>query len=129
MKQFLLWWLFNAISLFIVASVLPGVEIREGIGTLLLVALIIGLVNAVLRPILYLASCGFIILTLGLIIPVLNALLLLLADEVAGSRFEIDGLLWAILAAILMGIINSVLHRLVKDDEEKKKDTYVVKSS
>ncbi|MBZ0194155.1 MAG: phage holin family protein [Deltaproteobacteria bacterium] len=128
MKSFLLWWLFNTISLFVVAELLPGVEVREGVGTLLLVALIIGLVNAVLRPILYLASCGFIILTLGLIIPVLNALLLMLADELAGRRFEIDGFLWAIAAAILMGIINSVLHHLVKEDDSNRKESYVIQS-
>lgn len=128
MRDFLLWWLFNAISLFVVAAVLPGVKLAEGIGTLLLVALIIGLVNAILRPILYFLSCGFIILTLGLVIPVLNALLLLLADEMAGSRFEIDGLLWAILAAILMGIINSVLHHFAGDDEKDRNKQYVIKS-
>lgn len=126
MRQFLVWWLFNSISLFLVTVILPGVDISEGVWTLLLVALLIGLINAVLRPILYLLSCGFIIITLGLIIPVLNALLLLLADELAGKSFEIDGLLWAILAAILMGIINAVLHRLIKDDDKKDRDKWYV---
>lgn len=126
MRQFLVWWLFNSISLFLVTAILPGVDISEGVWTLLLVALLIGLINAVLRPILYLLSCGFIIITLGLIIPVLNALLLLLADELAGKSFEIDGLLWAILAAILMGIINAVLHRLIKDDDKKDRDKWYV---
>jgi uncharacterized membrane protein YvlD (DUF360 family) len=59
---------------------------------------------------------------LGLAIPVLNALLLLLADELAGDAFEIDGLLWAVIAAILMGIINSVLNGIFKEDEEQKRN-------
>lgn len=82
----------NASVFGLVAAILPGVDISEGIGMLL-------------RPILYLLSCGFIIITLGLIIPVLNALLLLLADELAGKSFE-------------MGIINAVLHRLIKDGDK-----------
>jgi putative membrane protein len=115
------WWGINAISLFVVASILPGVDLSRDIGSILLVALVVGLVNAVLRPILYIASCGLIILTLGLAIPVLNALLLLLADELAGDRFDIDSIWWAILAAILMGIINAVLHRIIEGDEDKRK--------
>ncbi len=122
MRSFFIQWLFNAISLFVVTALLPGVQLAEGIGTLLLVALLIGLINALLRPILYFLSCGFIILTLGLIIPVLNALLLLLADEIAGNRFEIDGFWWAVGAALLMGVINTVLNRLFHDDDDDKKD-------
>ena len=121
MQKFLIGWLINAISVFVVSEILPGVEREEGIVPLLLIALLIGVINAMLRPILYIASCGLIILTLGLIIPVLNALLLLLADAIAGDAFEIDGLLWAVIAAILMGIINSVLHSLFKQDEDKKR--------
>ena len=121
MGKFLLWWLVNAISLFVVTEILPAVEREEGIVPLLLIALLIGAINAVLRPILYFVSCGLIIITLGLAIPVLNALLLLLADEIAGDAFEIDGLIWAVVAAILMGIINSVLNGLFDNDEDEKR--------
>ena len=116
-----MWWLVNTISLFVVSEILPGVEREEGIVPLLLIALLIGVINAMLRPILYFASCGLIVLTLGLIIPVLNALLLLLADEIAGDAFEIDTFWWAVLAAILMGIINSILNGLFKGDEDEKR--------
>jgi putative membrane protein len=122
MGNFLIWWLVNTISVFVVSEVLPGVEREEGILPLLLIALLIGVINAMLRPILYFVSCGLIIITLGLAIPVLNALLLLLADELAGDAFEIDGLLWAVIAAILMGIINSVLNGIFKEDEEQKRN-------
>jgi putative membrane protein len=122
MGNFLIWWLVNTISVFVVSEVLPGVEREEGIVPLLLIALLIGVINAMLRPILYFVSCGLIIITLGLAIPVLNALLLLLADELAGDAFEIDGLLWAVIAAILMGIINSVLNGIFKEDEEQKRN-------
>jgi putative membrane protein len=122
MGNFLIWWLVNTISVFVVSEVLPGVEREEGILPLLLIALLIGVINAMLRPILYFVSCGLIIITLGLAIPVLNALLLLLADELAGDAFEIDGLLWAVIAAILMGIINSILNGIFKGEEEQKRN-------
>jgi putative membrane protein len=120
MGKFLLWWLVNTVSLFVVSEILPGVEREEGIVPLLLIALLIGVINAMLRPILYFVSCGLILITLGLIIPVLNALLLLLADEVAGDAFEVDGLLWAVIAALLMGLINSILNGVFKGEEDEK---------
>jgi putative membrane protein len=120
MAKFLLWWLVNTVSLFVVSEILPGVEREEGIVPLLLIALLIGVINAMLRPILYFVSCGLILITLGLIIPVLNALLLLLADEVAGDAFEVDGLLWAVIAALLMGLINSILNGVFKGEEDEK---------
>ncbi|NJL92308.1 MAG: phage holin family protein [Anaerolineae bacterium] len=129
MRRLILSWLVNAVSLFVVASVLPGVTLAEGITTLLLVALLIGLINAVLRPLLYFASCGLIVLTLGLIIPILNALLLLLADRLAGDRFEIAGIGWAIIAALMMGVINAVLTQILAPEKEKKdkdKGPYVI---
>lgn len=120
MRKFLLWWLVNAISLFVVTALLPAVKTEEGIFPLLLVALLIGVINALVRPVLYLLSCGLIILTLGLIIPVLNALLLLLADRVAGSAFDIDGFGWAIVAALIMGFVNWLLSQIFGLDEDEK---------
>lgn len=124
MGKFLIWWGINAVSLYVVASLLPGVHVAGGIGTLLIVALIIGLVNAIVRPVVYLLSCGLIILTIGLIIPIINALLLLLADSLAGTRFEIDTFLWAVIAALLMGLINSVLHGIIEPKEKRKQDEH-----
>lgn len=121
MRNLLIWWGVNAVSIFVVAGLLPGVDLADGLGPLLLVALVVGLVNAILRPILYLLSCGLIVLTLGLAIPILNAVLLLLADELAGDAFNIDGFWWALLAAILMGILNAVLHSILKPDKEKER--------
>ncbi len=125
MGRLLIWWGMNVLSLLIVATVLPGVELAEGVGPLIFVALVVGLVNTLLRPILYLASCGFIILTLGLMIPILNALLLLLADWLTGDAFTINGFLWAVVAAILMGIFNSFFSSFFKNDREEERKGYV----
>lgn len=124
MRNFLIGWAINALTLFIVANLLPGIEVNGGIGSLLLVALIIGLVNAIIRPLLYFLSCALIVLTAGLVIPLLNAGLLLLSDWLAGTRFEIDGLLWALAAAILMGIVNAILHNLLGVDDRKERRRY-----
>lgn len=128
MTKFLAWWLVNTFSLLAVAYLLPGVHIERNFLTVLLVVLLIGVINAILRPLLYFASCGLIILTLGLIIPILNALLLLLADSIAGDAFEIDSLGWAVLAAIIMGIINWAIGRLTEDESDKKEGVYVIRS-
>ena len=125
MRNFLIGWALNALTLYLVANILPGVDVAGDFGSVVLVALIIGLVNAILRPVLYLLSCGLIVVTLGLIIPVLNAILLLLADELAGDRFNIDGILWAIVCAVLMGIINSVLHNVFVSEDRKEKKRHV----
>lgn len=125
MRAFFSWWLVNTISLFVVAALLPGVRLSDGLLPLVGVAFLIGLVNALLRPILYIMSCGCILLTLGLIVPILNALLLLFADRLAGDLFSIDSLLWAVVAALLMGFINSVLQNLIEPDK-KDEQPYVI---
>lgn len=125
MRAFFSWWFVNAVSLFVVAALLPGVRLSDGLLPLVGVALLIGLINALLRPILYIMSCGCILLTLGLIVPILNALLLLFADRLAGDLFSVDSLLWAVVAALLMGFINSVLQNLIEPDK-KDEQPYVI---
>jgi len=121
MKNFLVWWLANAVSLFVVTLVLPGVHVAEGVVALAFVAFVIGAVNALLSPLLRFLACGFIVMTMGLIIPVLNALLLVFADWLIGDAFEIDGFGWAILAALIMSVVNWALSGLLGDDKKKDK--------
>jgi len=120
-------WLVNTFSLLIVTLLLPGVNLETDFLSVILVALLIGVINSLLRPILYFAGCGLIILTAGLAIPVINALLLLLADELAGDAFNIDGFGWAILAAIIMGIVNMVVGFATADDSEDEEGVRVIR--
>jgi putative membrane protein len=110
-----------AIAVIIVAYLLPGVhlslESSSGINdpnfypdlmTALATALILGLVNTFLRPILIFITLPLTILTLGLFILVINTLLVLLASAIVPG-FEVDGFWWALLFGIVLWLVNSVL--------------------
>ena len=124
MRDFLLRLFVNAFALTLVAMLLPGIHFSDdSLITLSVVALIFGLVNAVLKPIIFVLSCPLIILTLGLWVLVVNGLVLLVTDELVGSRFEIDGFWWAVLAGVIMGLISGVMENALGlndrgDDDE-----------
>ncbi|GAA2694725.1 phage holin family protein [Actinoplanes palleronii] len=113
----------TAISLWITTLVIDGIQLTAGTaagkaGTLLAVAAIFGLVNAVLRPIIKTIGCGLYVLTLGLMALVVNGLLFLLTSFIADKLdlgFHVDGFVAAILGALLVGIVSWVLNMLVPD--------------
>src|SRR5438552_659895 len=110
----LLRWLLNTIALFIVATVVPGFHYRSLV-TLAIAALILGLLNAIVRPILFLLTLPITIVTLGLFLIVLNALMLELTAWLV-SGFRIDSFGWACVGAIVLGLISLVTHRVGRDE-------------
>jgi len=110
-------WLVNAGALYAATRVLPGVRV-EGIEELLIAALAIGLINSIIRPILRFVTFPLTVLTLGLFYFVLNGLLFYLAAYVTPG-FELDGLVTAILGAIVMSVVATVLHLFVKPAKKK----------
>lgn len=107
----LLVWLINAIALVAVAWLLPGIRV-EGFVTALVAALILGLVNTVIRPILVLLTLPVTLLTLGLFIFVINGLLFWLVGSFIRG-FEVQGLLWGIVGAIVYSLISWALSALL----------------
>ncbi|MEU4155608.1 phage holin family protein [Actinoplanes sp. NPDC026670] len=115
----------TAVSLWIATLVIDGIELTADTtankaGTLLAVAVIFGLVNAVLRPIIKAIGCGFYVLTLGLVAVLVNGLLLLLTSWIADKldlAFHVDGVFTAILGALLVGIVSWLLNMLVPDGD------------
>jgi len=116
--------LITAVALFVATAVVPGIELRAGtstlskVVTLVVVALIFGIVNAVLKPIAKVVGCLFYVLTLGLIGLVVNGLLLLLTSWVAGKLslpFHITGFWAAFWGAIIVGIVGWLLNMFVGD--------------
>lgn len=101
MKGFLVRLLITAVGLWI-ASSLRGVHI-DGVSTLLLAALLLGIVNAVVRPIFIVLTLPITILSLGFFLLVINAAMLGLVAAML-ARFSIDGLGWAILASIVVTV-------------------------
>jgi putative membrane protein len=119
--RFLIWVVVNALALAAATGLLAGITLTgatEGdrVVTLVLVALVFGVVNAVVRPVVKLLSLPFIILTLGLLIFVINALMLLLTSwlsEQLGLGFHVDGFLTAILGAVIVAVATWVLEHLL----------------
>ena len=109
--RLLLVWLLNAVALLAVAYLMPSVHI-ESFGTALIAALVLGLANALVRPILILLTLPVTILTLGLFILVINGILFLGVTKLVPG-FEVAGLWPAILAAILYSIVSFVFHAIV----------------
>jgi putative membrane protein len=115
----------TAVSLWIATLVIDGIELTAEstttkAGTLLGVAVIFGLVNAVLRPIIKSIGCGLYVLTLGLVAILVNGLLLLLTSWIAEQfdlGFHVDGVLAAVLGALLVGVVSWVLNMLVPDND------------
>jgi putative membrane protein len=109
--------LVTAVALFVATAVVPGIQLLAGtalskVTTLVVVALIFGVVNTVLKPIVKTVGCVFYILTLGLIGLVVNALLLLLTSWVAGKLsepFHITGFWPAFWGAIIVGVVGWLL--------------------
>lgn len=132
MRNLILRLIVNAAALAATAALLPGIGVRDNeIWTLLVVALIFGVVNAVLKPVFLVLSCPLIVLTLGLFVVVVNGLMLLITDALAGGRFTVDGLGWAILGGLVVGAISGILERALGLDEKERErrerdDSFVI---
>jgi putative membrane protein len=104
-------WLLNAVSLMIVAAVVPGIEIA-GFGTALIAAVVIGFVNATLGLLLKIVTFPLTLITLGAFLFVINALMLKLAAALLPG-FRVKGFLPAILGAILLSLVHMLLRWLL----------------
>ena len=115
--KFLIWVVVNALALAAATWLLDGITLTENtttdrLVTLALVALIFGIVNAVVRPVVKLLSLPFIILTLGLLVFVINALMLMLTGWLAGEfglGFEVDGFWTAVFGAMIVTVSTWIL--------------------
>src|SRR5213082_2599513 len=109
----LLRWLLNTIALFVVVQIVPGFHADSWV-TLAVAALILGLLNAIIRPILFLLTLPLTIITLGLFLIVLNAIMLELTAWLV-SGFRIDDFVAAVIGAIVLGIISWITNRIGRE--------------
>src|SRR5512143_3369650 len=124
--RFVLRLLINAAALWVATKIVPGVT-HSGDGlTPLAVALVFGILNALLRPILALLSCPLLILTLGLFTFVINAVILLLTSALSSSLgigFHVDGFWSAFLGALVVTIVSVVLSVFLRDARERPRSS------
>ncbi|MBD5607131.1 MAG: phage holin family protein [Candidatus Eremiobacteraeota bacterium] len=112
MVGFLIRLVVNAVALLIVAYILPGVHVSSFVGALV-AALVLGIVNAVLRPILVILTLPVVILTLGLFTLVINAITFYIVGHL-GIGLAVDGFWSAFFGAIVLTIVSYLLSTLVR---------------
>ena len=123
--KLILRWLIIAVSLYIAVLIVPGISVEgDAWIAFAVMALVLGFVNAIIRPILKFLSCGFILLTLGLFVFVINAGTFLLASEIAqswfGVGFYVDNFWSALLGSIIVSIVSIVLSEILVDKEKER---------
>jgi putative membrane protein len=104
-------WLVSALALWIVGNVIPGIEVR-GFGAALVATVVIAIVNGTVGPILRFLTFPLTLLTLGLFLLVVNALLLMLAS-VFTPGFKVRGFLPAVVGSLMLTILTAILRGLV----------------
>jgi putative membrane protein len=122
-QKLLLRWLINAVALYVAAELVQGIHADGGWQVLAVMALIFGLINALIRPILKFLTCPLIMLTLGLFTLVINALMLQLASWLGrqlGLGFYVEGFWSAFLGALVISVVSFVLTMLIGDDDKDK---------
>jgi len=108
--------LLNALAVVILSKILTGVDV-DSYTTAIIVAVVLALLNLVLKPILVIFTLPATILTLGLFLFVINAIIILLADKLIDG-FSVANFWIALLFSILLTILQSILHSLLKDDKK-----------
>ena len=112
----------NAVALWVAIELVPGLQYEGGWLSLLIIAFIFGLVNALVRPIIILLTCPLIVLSLGIFVLVINTLMLALTVWLSRDVFNL-GLtstgFWAtFFGALVISIVSGVISLLIKDDRE-----------
>ncbi len=114
--RFLLKLLLTALAVMLLANILPGVAITN-YTTAIFVAFAISILNMFVRPLLVLFTFPVTILTFGFFLLVINACIILLADNIV-TGFEVSGFFTAFLFSVLLSIFRSLLFKLLKEEEE-----------
>ena len=121
MTKFILRWVINAIALYLAVLIVPGIDLRSGLVSIIWLALIFGLVNALFRPLLQFLTCPLIILTLGLFTLVINTFLFWLTSVIGqsfGLALIIEDPVWwnAFLGGLIVTLVSVAMTMILKDE-------------
>lgn len=130
MTKFILRWAINAIALYLAVLILPGIDLRSGLVSILWLALIFGLINALFRPLLQFLTCPLIILTLGLFTLVINTFLFWLTSVIGqsfGLQLIIDNPVWwnAFLGGLIVTVVSVAMTLILKDEMRGRGKRYM----
>lgn len=112
--RFIIRLLMTAIVVFLLASFLPGVNVAS-YGTAVIVAIVLALLNLIVKPVLVLLTLPVTVITFGLFLLVINAVIILLVDAFI-SGFNVDGFWVALIFSLLLSIVQSILFSLLPHD-------------
>ncbi|NNF12749.1 MAG: phage holin family protein [Gemmatimonadetes bacterium] len=118
MMNFVIRLFVNALALAVAAWLIDGIQMTGGFWDILVVALVFGILNAILKPVLLFLSLPFLIVTLGLFALVINAVMLLITANLLDD-FAVSGFWTAVLGSIVISLVTMVLGGFLKDGEEK----------
>jgi putative membrane protein len=123
MTKFIIRWAINAVALYVAVLVVAGIDLRGTWVDVLWLALIFGLLNALLRPLLKFLTCPLIILTLGLFSLVINTVMLMLTSSIGqslGFGLSVDGFWSALLGSIVISLVSVVMSVIFRDELKGK---------
>jgi putative membrane protein len=112
-------WLVVIVAVVVADYLVAGFTITGGVTGVIVVSAVIGLVNAIIRPIAKLVSCGLIAATLGLFIFVINAAMIWLASIIVPQYMQLDGIVAPFAASIVISIVSWIANWFLKDDDKK----------
>ena len=104
---FIIKLLLTGVAVVLASYFLPGVHV-DGFGTAIIVAVVLAILNAIVRPILVILSLPITIMTLGLFLLVINALIILGADALIDG-FQVDGFIWALIFSLVLSVITYII--------------------
>ena len=123
MTKFLIRWGINAAALYAAVWLVPGIEFRGDWTGVLWLALISGLLNALVRPVLKFLTCPLIILTLGLFTIIINTAMLMLTSRIGqafGIGLTVDGFWTAVLGSLVISIVSIIMSVIFRDELKGK---------
>jgi len=124
MTKFFLRWAINGVALYVAVRFVPGIDLQGEWTSIIWLALIIGLLNALVRPILKLLAFPLILLTLGLFTIVINTIVLMLTSSI-GQAFNlgltVNGFWPALLGSVVISLVSIVLSLILRDELKGKR--------
>ena len=118
-RSLIIRWVSNVVALFVAAWALSGIDYGDSWWTLFIAAAVFTVVNWAVKPVLAVLSIPFIVVTLGLFYFLINVLMLYLTDWLVAD-FEIETFWWAVLAAIIVSLVNAVMQRVLSPDDRRR---------
>lgn len=114
--NFIIRLLVNALAVMVSAYLLPGVRVKDFV-TAVILAIVLSLLNLLIKPILVILTLPVTILTLGLFLLVINAIIILLASKLV-SGFKVDGFFWAFIFSLILSLVSAIMNSIAGTDND-----------